>query len=233
MTDAVRAVESADQPTTRRAWVGLAVLSLATVVYAMDFTILHLAVPAITADLQPTATELLWILDVYGLVVAATLILMGVLGDRYGRRRLLHDGAAGFAICSILAALATTPSQLIAARAALGLAGATIAPATLSLLFALFTAAPAGHRDWDLGGQLLRRFGGWSTAGRSGAGALLVGVGVAPRCPGDGDARRARSADPPRAARRRGRATRSARRRSPARDGPRGRRRAQGACRAP
>ncbi|MBA3415129.1 MAG: MFS transporter, partial [Chloroflexia bacterium] len=78
----------------RREWVGLAVLALACLVYAMDVTVLNLAVPSLSADLRPTGTQLLWILDIYGFVVAGSLITMGTLGDRIGRRRLLMIGAA-------------------------------------------------------------------------------------------------------------------------------------------
>src|SRR5687767_11181323 len=119
-------------------WIGLGVLALACVVYAMDLTVLHLAVPHLSADLQPTSTELLWIADIYGFMVAGALITMGTLGDRIGRRRLLLFGAAAFAAASVLAAYATSPEMLIAARALLGLAGATIAPSTLSLIRNMF-----------------------------------------------------------------------------------------------
>lgn len=130
-----------DVPPTagRREWAGLAVLALACAMYAMDLTVLHLAVPAMTADMRPSSGQLLWIIDVYGFLVAGSLITMGSLGDRLGRRRLLLIGAAAFGVTSVLAALASTPAQLIAARAALGLAGATIAPSTLSLIATMFS----------------------------------------------------------------------------------------------
>jgi MFS transporter, DHA2 family, multidrug resistance protein len=122
----------------RREWVGLAVLALACVVYSMDLTVLHLAVPHVSADLEPSATQLLWIVDIYGFVVAGALITMGTLGDRIGRRRLLLIGAAGFALASLLAAFSTSAEMLIASRALLGVAGATIAPSTLALIRNLF-----------------------------------------------------------------------------------------------
>jgi MFS transporter, DHA2 family, multidrug resistance protein len=122
----------------RREWVGLAVLALACLVYAMDLTVLHLAVPSLSAALQPSSAQLLWITDIYGFMVAGCLITMGTLGDRIGRRRLLVAGAAGFGVVSVLAAASTSPEQLIAARALLGIAGATLAPSTLSLLFVMF-----------------------------------------------------------------------------------------------
>jgi MFS transporter, DHA2 family, multidrug resistance protein len=122
----------------RREWLALAVLALPCIVYAMDLTVLHLAVPSISADLGPTATELLWIVDIYGFVTAGLLVTMGTLGDRIGRRRLLLVGSATFAAASIAAAFATSVEMLIAARALLGAAGATLAPSTLSLIRELF-----------------------------------------------------------------------------------------------
>ena len=122
----------------RREWVGLAVLGLSALVYAMDLTVLHLAVPSLSADLQPTSAELLWIIDIYGFVVAGALITMGALGDRIGRRRLLMIGAAGFALTSVLAAVSASATMLIASRALMGVAGATLAPSTLSLIFVMF-----------------------------------------------------------------------------------------------
>jgi MFS transporter, DHA2 family, multidrug resistance protein len=123
---------------TRREWIGLAVIALACLLYAMDLTVLHLAVPAISADLQPSSAQLLWIIDIYGFMVAGFLVTMGTLGDRIGRRRLLLLGAAAFGGVSLLAAFSTSPEMLIASRALLGIAGATLAPSTLSLIFAMF-----------------------------------------------------------------------------------------------
>jgi DHA2 family multidrug resistance protein-like MFS transporter len=122
----------------RREWIGLAVLALACLLYVMDLTVLHLAVPAISADLHPTSAQLLWIIDIYGFMVAGFLITMGTLGDRIGRRRLLLIGAAAFGAVSLLAAFSTSPEMLIISRALLGIAGATLAPSTLSLIFAMF-----------------------------------------------------------------------------------------------
>jgi len=104
----------------------------------MDLTVLTLAVPSLTADLSPTSTELLWIVDIYGFLVAGFLITMGTLGDRIGRRRLLLIGAGAFGAASILAAFAQTPEMLIVSRALLGIAGATLAPSTLSLIRNMF-----------------------------------------------------------------------------------------------
>jgi DHA2 family multidrug resistance protein-like MFS transporter len=123
---------------TRREWIGLAVLALGALLYVMDLTVLHLAVPKMSADLQPSSAELLWIIDIYGFFVAGALITMGTLGDRFGRRRLLLVGAAAFGVTSLFAAFSTSPEMLIASRAALGIAGATLAPSTLSLIFYMF-----------------------------------------------------------------------------------------------
>ncbi len=122
----------------RREWAGLAVLALACLLYAMDLTVLHLAVPSLSADLRPSSAQLLWITDIYGFMVAGFLVTMGTLGDRIGRRRLLLSGAAAFGVVSVLAALSTSPQMLIASRALLGIAGATLAPSTLSLIFSMF-----------------------------------------------------------------------------------------------
>jgi DHA2 family multidrug resistance protein-like MFS transporter len=123
---------------TVKEWTGLAVLALPCILYSMDLTVLNLAVPKLTADLGPSAVELLWIVDIYGFVLAGALLPMGVIGDRIGRRRLLMIGAAAFGLASIAAAFSTTVWMLIAARALLGLAAATLAPSTLSLVTNMF-----------------------------------------------------------------------------------------------
>lgn len=122
----------------RREWIGLAVIALPCVLYSMDLTVLDLAVPKLVEVLRPSNAELLWILDVYGFLVAGALLPMGALGDRIGRRRLLMIGAAAFGATSIIAACAHTATTLIASRAILGLAGATLAPSTLSLIRNMF-----------------------------------------------------------------------------------------------
>jgi MFS transporter, DHA2 family, multidrug resistance protein len=122
----------------RREWISLAVLTLPCLLYAMDLTVLNLAVPHLSQDLRPSSTELLWIVDIYGFVAAGSLVTMGTLGDRIGRRRLLLLGAAAFGATSLLAAWSTSTAMLIAARALLGIAGATVAPSTLSLIRTMF-----------------------------------------------------------------------------------------------
>ncbi len=113
-------------------------IALPCVLYSMDLTVLNLAVPALRAELKPSASELLWIVDIYGFLVAGSLITMGTLGDRIGRRRLLLIGAVAFGVASVVAAFSTTAGMLIAARALLGIAGATLAPSTLSLIRNMF-----------------------------------------------------------------------------------------------
>ncbi len=126
---------------SRREWIGLAVIALPCLLYSMDLTVLNLALPSLSAELKPSSAQLLWIVDIYGFLVAGALITMGTLGDRIGRRRLLMIGAAAFGIASVLAAFSTSAKMLIATRALLGLAGATLAPSTLSLIRNMFLDA--------------------------------------------------------------------------------------------
>ena len=143
-------------------------LALACLLYAMDLTVLHLAVPSLSADLQPSSAQLLWITDIYGFMVAGFLVTMGTLGDRIGRRRLLLLGAAAFGVVSVLAALSTSAEQLIASRALLGIAGATLAPSTLSLIFAMFVDP----------GQRAKAIGVWIAAFSAGGAIGPVAGGV-------------------------------------------------------
>ncbi|MDQ3688502.1 MAG: MFS transporter [Chloroflexota bacterium] len=131
--------DEAPKKAGRREWIGLSVLALGALLYVMDLTVLHLAVPAISADLRPSSAQLLWIIDIYGFFVAGSLITMGTLGDRIGRRKLLLAGATAFGLTSLLAAFSTSAEMLIVSRALLGIAGATLAPSTLSLIFHMFT----------------------------------------------------------------------------------------------
>ena len=128
----------AAQKAGRKEWIGLAVIALPCLLYSMDLTVLHLAVPQISEQLRPSSAQLLWIIDVYGFLVAGSLITMGTLGDRIGRRKLLMIGAAAFGAASVLAAFSTSAAMLIATRALLGIAGATVAPSTMSLIRNMF-----------------------------------------------------------------------------------------------
>lgn len=151
-----------------RQWLGLATVCLGTLIVAIDGTVLDVAIPAISEGLQPTSTELLWIIDVYGFVIAALLVTMGTLGDRIGRRKVLLIGIAGFGVASMLAAFATEPSMLIAARVLQGAAGATLMPATLGSIRALFpdprqrgTAIGIWGAMWGGGAAAGPLLGGW------------------------------------------------------------------------
>lgn len=119
-------------------WTVLVVLCVSLLLVAIDATVLHVAVPALTEDLRPGAIQLLWIVDVYPLVAASLLILFGTLGDRVGRRRVLLLGYGLFAAASAAAAFAPSPNVLIGSRALLGVGGAMIMPATLSILRHVF-----------------------------------------------------------------------------------------------
>jgi DHA2 family multidrug resistance protein-like MFS transporter len=126
---------------TARKWATLGICCLAVLVLAIDLTALHLAIPNLIADLDPSGTQILWIADVYGFALAGLLVTMGGVGDRIGRKKLLLIGTAAFAGVSALTAYASSPEMLIAARALLGIAGATIMPSTLSLTRNVFTDA--------------------------------------------------------------------------------------------
>ncbi|MFF9848548.1 MFS transporter [Streptomyces litmocidini] len=122
----------------RREWTALGVLMLPLLLVSMDVSVLYFAIPSIAADLRPGATQQLWILDMYGFVLAGLLVTMGALGDRVGRRRLLLSGAALFGAASVAAAYAHSAGALIGARAVLGIAGACLMPSTLALIRTLF-----------------------------------------------------------------------------------------------
>jgi MFS transporter, DHA2 family, multidrug resistance protein len=154
----------------RREWIGLAVIALPCAVYSMDLTVLNLALPALSEDLEPSSSQLLWIVDIYGFLVAGLLITMGTLGDRIGRRRLLLIGAAAFGAGSVLAALSTSAEMLIAARALLGVAGATLAPSTLSLIRNMF--ADPQERTFAIG-VWITSFSGGAAIGPLVGGLLL------------------------------------------------------------
>jgi DHA2 family multidrug resistance protein-like MFS transporter len=138
MTSTLQPVSVAEVEKRPGRWLALSVLVLAVLLVAVDATVLGLATPYISEDLEPSGTQLLWIGDVYSFVIAGLLVSMGSLGDRIGRKKLLLIGATAFGAISVLNAYATTPELLIVARALLGVAGATLMPATLALIRNLF-----------------------------------------------------------------------------------------------
>ncbi|MFE0456920.1 MFS transporter [Streptomyces sp. NPDC058914] len=152
----------------RREWTALGVLMLPLLLVSMDVSVLYFAIPAISADLEPSGTQQLWIFDIYAFVLAGLLMTMGSVGDRIGRRRLLLLGAAAFGAASLVAAYATSAETLIAARAVLGIGGATLMPSTMALLRTMFTDP----------GQRAKAIGVWSgvmTAGIA-LGSVMSGV---------------------------------------------------------
>lgn len=155
-----------DAKATRKDWVGLSVLVIPILLVSMDISVLYLALPAVTADLEPSSNQTLWILDLYGFFLAGLLITMGSVGDRIGRRRLLMLGALVFGAASLIAAFSTSPEMLLVARALLGVGGATIAPSTLSLIRNMFHDAA----------QRKEAIGLW-TAGFAGGGAIGPVIG--------------------------------------------------------
>ncbi|MCS0601873.1 MFS transporter [Streptomyces sp. LP11] len=138
MTSTLRPARVTETERRPGRWLALSVLVLAVLLVAVDATVLGLATPYISEDLHPTGTQLLWIGDVYSFVIAGLLVSMGSLGDRIGRKRILLVGATAFGAVSVLNAYATTPELMILARALLGVAGATLMPATLALIRNLF-----------------------------------------------------------------------------------------------
>ncbi|MET7685535.1 MFS transporter [Streptomyces sp. NPDC005423] len=152
----------------RREWTALGVLMLPLLLVSMDVSVLYFAIPSISADLRPSGTQQLWIFDIYAFVLAGLLMTMGSLGDRIGRRKLLLIGAAAFGTASLVAAYANSAETLIAARAVLGIGGATLMPSTMALLRTMFTDP----------GQRAKAIGLWSgvmTAGIA-LGSVLSGV---------------------------------------------------------
>lgn len=154
-----------------RQWWGLVILLLPALLVSMDVSILFIAAPAISQDLGPTATQWLWMLDVYSFVVAALLVTMGSLADRIGRRRLLMIGALAFGLASLALALAPTPGLFILGRILLAIGAATLAPSTLALVRAIFL--DPGQRSTAVAAWTVA-FAGGSVAGPVLGGVLLA-----------------------------------------------------------
>ncbi|WP_394430137.1 MFS transporter [Streptomyces sp. SGAir0957] len=152
----------------RREWTALGVLMLPLLLVSMDVSVLYFAIPAISADLAPSGTQQLWIFDIYAFVLAGLLMTMGSLGDRIGRRKLLLIGAAAFGAASALAAYANSAETLIAARALLGVGGATLMPSTMAIVRTMFTDP----------GQRAKAIGLWSAVMTGGValGSVMSGV---------------------------------------------------------
>ncbi|MFG1948270.1 MFS transporter [Nonomuraea sp. NPDC048826] len=141
-----------------------------TFLVTMDFSVLYLAVPRLTADLAASGIQQLWIVDIYGLMIAGFLVTMGTIGDRIGRRKLLFIGAATFGIASVAAAFSTSPEMLIASRALLGVAGAAVTPSVLALITGMFTDPQQSRRALAV---YLACFMGGATLGPLVGGVLL------------------------------------------------------------
>ncbi|MBI6908603.1 MFS transporter [Pseudomonas palleroniana] len=125
------------QPQSRR-WLALAILMLPVLLVTVDNTVLGFALPKIAEALHPSASQQLWMIDAYSLVLAGLLITMGSLGDRKGHRKLLLLGSLGFTVVSVMTAYSHTASQLIVGRACMGIFGAMLMPSTLALIRSLF-----------------------------------------------------------------------------------------------
>jgi len=168
MTNSTSTTTPAGGLAGRREWTALGVLMLPLLLVSMDVSVLYFAIPAISADLEPSGTQQLWIFDIYAFVLAGLLMTMGSLGDLIGRRKLLLIGAAAFGIASLTAAYANSAETLIAARAVLGIGGATLMPSTMALIRTMFTDS----------GQRAKAIGMWSgvmTAGIA-LGSVMSGV---------------------------------------------------------
>jgi len=152
----------------RREWTALGVLMLPLLLVSMDVSVLYFAIPSISADLEPSGTQQLWIFDIYAFVLAGLLMTMGSLGDRIGRRKLLLFGAAAFGTASAIAAYANSPETLIAARAVLGIGGATLMPSTMAIIRTMFSDP----------GQRAKAIGMWSGVMTGGValGSVMSGV---------------------------------------------------------
>src|SRR6478736_5219518 len=133
-----------DQAIHDRRWWALGVLCLSMLVITLDNTILNVAIPALVEDLSATTSQLQWIVDGYTLVFAGLLLTGGSLGDRFGRRGALQFGLVVFGLGSLASAFATSSGQLIATRAFMGIGGAFIMPATLSIITNVFPARERG-----------------------------------------------------------------------------------------
>lgn len=165
-----------------RQWMTLMAILLVYIPVAIDATVLHVAAPTLSVALGSSGNELLWIIDIYSLVMAGMVLPMGALGDKIGFKRLLLLGSAIFGIASLCAALSPTAMTLIASRALLAVGAAMIVPATLAGIRSTFAEASQRNMALGLGSGRLRRRSLRPAGGRYPAGAFLLGVGVPDQC---------------------------------------------------
>lgn len=133
-----------ESPKCKRFWWTLGVLSLSLLIIGVDYTVLNVAIPTLQREFGATASQLQWMVDSYVVVFAGLLLTLGALGDRFGRGKALQIGLVIFGIASLWAAYAGSAGQLIAARAVMGIGGALIMPATLSILTDVFPREERG-----------------------------------------------------------------------------------------
>src|ERR687890_2473319 len=136
--------DTIDPSAYARRWKTLAVLSLSLLIIGLDNTVLNVALPTLQTHFSASGSTLQWIVDSYLLAFAGVLLTMGTLGDRFGRKRALQSGLVLFGVASVLAALAQNADQLIVLRAAMGIGGAMIMPATLSVIMDIFPREERG-----------------------------------------------------------------------------------------
>ncbi|NDE05219.1 MAG: MFS transporter [Flavobacteriia bacterium] len=125
-------------------WAILGVLVVSLLIVVLDNTVLNIALPTIQRDLNATQSQLLWAVDSYQLVFAALLFTWGVLGDKYGRRKILLIGLVIFMLASAACSFAASPSQLIWLRAIMGIGGAAVTPVTLAIITVVFPPKERG-----------------------------------------------------------------------------------------
>ena len=136
---------SIESKSYRRRWWILIVLAMSLLIIGLDNTILNVAIPSLQREFDASSTSLQWMVDAYILVFAGLLLTMGSLGDRFGRKRTLQIGVVIFGFSSLFAAYADSSTQLIIARALLGIGGAMIMPSTLSILTNVFPREERGR----------------------------------------------------------------------------------------
>src|ERR671916_1457430 len=136
--------DATDPRAYARRWKTLAVLALSLLLIGLDNTVLNVALPTLQTHFSASGSTLQWIVDSYLLAFAGVLLTMGTLGDRFGRKRALQTGLVLFGVASVLAAFAQDATQLIVLRAAMGIGGAMIMPATLSVIMDIFPREERG-----------------------------------------------------------------------------------------